>query len=653
MPLVLERAQSLRDESERAMKAGRPLKADYVYDEVGCIMQEADRKTGGKGPEFKLHIEGATPKRKSRGQLRREQMELNTPVGKAIQTVLQSLPDEDERVEFLSAWQTNNTEVEKAQATGEVFWHTSDRDVREQQIKAASALSGALASFGDHRGGHVNTAGMLNADIAGAIMKASTNAGIQLQTGLTPVSLQYPALMLFPSFSILRNMIPRVVIGGTQKEYKRILAIDTASDAGFVPEAIPPATGRASIMNTETETDTAVFATFGIENFITFAAFYGGSSKIDGADFKPRDVANIVTLIGLFLREEKLIAGANGLQALGQPTGLTANTTQAPSGYGTLTAGTQYDFAVSALSFNGWKVYGATGNGGGSNSKGESLPSTTATITTQSSGAGNKSVTLTWNSVKGAWAYNIYAGAHSGTLYYVGTVYKTNDQGATITAQLSPLTITAVPTGGNVPNTADLTQDLYGFNGLQATIDFAPASSTGNLLDMLGAGFATDNAGGEYHVDSIFKQMYNRVAQQQGPVGLQGLVTSANDKYAFDASVLGGSHPNWTIYLEQGEHVIQGGFSVASVYNRYMDERVPLIVHPYFPAGQMIGLNNNLGKYFPTAALPSPIEMNMAYDALRIDYALNALNWQWGIYSSGVPINYFPPAFAHIYNTGN
>ncbi len=214
------------------------------------------------------------------------------------------------------------------------------------------------------------------------------NSGMTVAVGLTPYSLEAPALNLWPVVTPLRNAIPRKVVGGTGAHWKRITAIDTDQDYGFVAEntdtTANSVAGRAGFMKITEVDDAVVFKTLGLDNYITFDARYGGRSTIDGADFRPDQVARLASLQALMMREERAILGGNATQLAAPGAPSTTNKTQPATATGSLTAATAYKFTISALTLLGYRK-GSSGGTGATSASGEA---SSAALPTTSRGSG-------------------------------------------------------------------------------------------------------------------------------------------------------------------------------------------------------------------------------------------------------------------------
>ncbi len=447
------------------------------------------------------------------------------------------------------------------------------------------------------------------------------NSGMTVAVGLTPYSLEAPALNLWPVVTPLRNAIPRKVVGGTGAHWKRITAIDTDQDYGFVAEntdtTANSVAGRAGFMKITEVDDAVVFKTLGLDNYITFDARYGGRSTIDGADFRPDQVARLASLQSLMMREERAILGGNATQLAAPGAPSTTNKTQPATATGSLTAATAYKFTISALTLLGYRK-GSSGGTGATSASGETTAAASTQITTAGGGsAGDTSIKMGWTAIPGAVAYNVYGGTGVGDQrVYLGTV-TTNEFTATTVTGLS----------ANVPNAANTTADANGYDGLIKLF----ATKGGYIKSLNGASFTgTKNYIDEF--DTAFQSFFT--TYNLGPTRV--FMSPADIRKAID-TITGSSAPYVRLDAKGGDFNVTGGLGVSGVLNNYTNQRVDFEVHPYLPAGTALLWCDNFGQYYPNANIPNPVEMLLAYEYMSLDFAQTSLRQEFGTYVKGAP----------------
>lgn len=465
----------------------------------------------------------------------------------------------------------------------------------------------------------------------------SGNSGMTTAVGLVPYSLEAPALNLWPVVTPLRNAIPRKVIGGTGHHWKRITAIDTDQDYGFVAEDTSTTSnsvaGRAGFMKISEVDDSIVFKTLGLDNFITWDARYGGNTTVNsGMDFRPDQVARLAALQAVMMREERAILGGNATQLAAPGAPSTSGKTQDATATGSLTAATAYKFTVSALTLLGYRK-GSSGGTGATSASGETTAAASTQITTAGGGsAGDTSIRFGWTAIPGAVAYNVYGGTGVGDQrVYLGTV-TVNEFNATTVTGLS----------ANVPNAANTTADTNGYNGLIKLF-----ATNGGYIRSLNGAALTGTKNYITELDTAFQSFFT--TYQLGPTRI--FMAPADIRKAIDV-ITGSTSPYARIDLAAGDNKITGGVGVSGVLNNYTNQRVEFEVHPYLPPGTMLLWCDNFGQYYPNVNIPNPVEMLLAYDYVSVDFAVTALRQEFGTYVKGAPTLRAGFPMGIIYNVG-
>ncbi len=454
-----------------------------------------------------------------------------------------------------------------------------------------------------------------NAVVDDVIKKDATTQGISTGLGVVGVNLEAPSKKLFPILSPLRNRIPRVgaARGSTAVSWKAISAINAAGLSAGVAEG-----ERNSFLSTSEIDRSATYKSIGFDDFTTFEAMQAGRGF---EDVKAMSVTN--TLSALMIAEEVMLLGGN-VTDIGAP----ANGAAVDAGTGgPFTAATAYDIAVSALTLSGQRA-SADGNDG-SDSAGESTPSTTIDHTT---GGGQTAVTLSWDAVRGAVAYNVYIGADGGTLYYQFTTTKTS-----ITINTSVLA--ALATSGNTPNTADLTGEALEFDGIIPQISAAGSGSY--WLDLDGAALTTDNAGGIPEWDAALKSIYD--TSRLGPTLI--MVSTQEAENAIKKIAANGANTVMSLNASIGPNgEVSGGLQLTSYLNRYTQQKIPVMTHPFLPAGTTLMISERLP--FPSNQVPNVFEVDVRQEYTQYEWALVKRRYEYGVYASEVLKVYFPAGCA-------
>lgn len=420
--------------------------------------------------------------------------------------------------------------------------------------------------------------------------------------------------------AVLRNKIARVGGGfSTAVHWKAITAVNASKiKAGVVTEG-----ARNAAVQMSTVDKSATYKDFGLDGYVTFEAVDAGKNF---EDTRARGVA--ATMQAVMIEEEKLLLGGN-VTAIARPsaTGFTAADS---SSAGPFTASTAYDFGVSALTLYGY-INGATGH-----ASADAVDETnTRTLTTFSTGSAKTAVTLTWGAVRGAVAYNVFIGTHSGTLYYQFTTTQTS---ITITTSV----LAALASSGNVGNTSDGTADAVSFDGLIPQI--AASAGAGYWKDLAGAAMSADNAGGITEWDAALQDIWNRTLTSPAYI----LVNAQEARYALAKITANGSTTTFRLNASVGAGgQITGGLYVGSYLNKFAGGReMPIITHGYLPPGTVLFIPDALP--YPDSRVPNVFEVETRREYTQYDWALAARKYEYGVYAAEVLKCYFPAGCGSI-----
>lgn len=460
--------------------------------------------------------------------------------------------------------------------------------------------------------------GLSGADLT----KAVTTQGFSTTSGIVAYNLEAPAKNLYPVLTPLRNIIARVGGGtGTAVNWKAITAVNTTGVKPGVSE------GSIGTVPSFTESDKlASYKTLGYPNTITFEAIQAGRNFDD-----PRALMSIQTLQTTMIGEERVILGGN-VTALGKPSATGFAAVDSASA-GPFTASTAYDFAVSALTLFGY-VNGAKGHGS------VDAPDETdgRTLTTYSTGGGKTAVTLTWAAVRGAVAYNVFIGTHSGTIYYAFTTGQTS---ITITTAV----LAALPIAGNVANTTDQTADALSFDGIIAQ---SAVTTGGYWKDIAGATLTGDSAGGVTEIDTALKSLWD--VSRVGPDTMW--VNSQQAKDITSKVLASGASTSMRVQLQNANGVIQGGMFVDSYLNKFTQQTIAIRIHPDLPAGNVLMTTTRLPGWFPNSNVPAAWALDVRQEYTQYDFAQTDRQYRIGVYVSEVLKGYFPAGSALLVGVG-
>ena len=477
---------------------------------------------------------------------------------------------------------------------------------------------------------------------------------INQASGLVAYDLQAPAKNLYPVYTPIRNIIPRVGGGtGTATNWRQVNSIIGSgyNAMGWVPEG-----QRAAAMTYNTSNKAASYVTLGEEAQATFESIAAGR-KFE--DIQARMTMRL--LQKTMLKEESGIlwgnaGGSNGGVSLGTPTGLTlAAGANASSTLPTLT----YSVYVVALTGEGFlnstlaggiattqTITGLDGqtftlNGGTS---ARSANATQATV------SGTSQLNCSVTAVQGAVGYAWYVGAAaSETLQAITTINS-----ATFSAPLAG-SRQAVPAAGN-----DYSFNTLAFNGLFTTAAVSANNAYVTYLATgtpgVGTALTASGRGSVNEIDAMMLAMWNNYQ-----VSIDILFVNAQELKNITTKVLtgatGGSLVNYFQDPKAGEYIITAGGVVEFYYNPFMapgaGRRIPIMIHPMVPPGTIIGWAKNLPIQYQSNEVPNVVEMKTRNDYYQIDWPLVTRQRQVGVYTEEVLAIYAPFALGILSNITN
>lgn len=473
------------------------------------------------------------------------------------------------------------------------------------------------------------TIALAKESIANMLGKAT---GITTSLALAGYPLEAPSKKVYPVLSPLVNSISRIPVGqlsvgqqtGGAIHYKRITAINSAGLWPFVSEG-----GRNTKITYASDDKFASFKTLGMEDAVTQEAVWQGLSYED-----LRAYSALATLQALKVVQEWGYLGGNGSTALGTPTGLTYSTTQLATAKGSLSNGTTYYYAVSALTAQG-VLQAAKGNNGTVDSAGETTAATGSHATAAGGNAGDTSITLNWTTVQGAWAYNVYVGTGAGTRYYIATVYT------------NAYDIKATGTSTNVPNTADQTKGANDYDGFISQIETPGGTAAGYYESLDNAKLSSDGAEGIAEIETMLKYQWDTNRVSPDVILLNSQEMQSIKKTMLNAGA--NSLARWMIPgdSQQPAQNLMAGARVNVYYNQYTDQVIPMRVHPYLPAGKIFAPCMHLPEWFPANEVPDAIVTAVLEEYADYQFAFTSRQYEHGVYVNEVPIMYVP-AFSSV-----
>jgi len=461
----------------------------------------------------------------------------------------------------------------------------------------------------------------LSAQLGKSITLTSPNA-----TGLVPFDLTAPTQLIYPVYSPLRNLIPRVPGQGTVHRAKVMTSISGAlpgqlgvtSNRISIPE-LPAGGGIAGnnwpnqlpASGSQTAVDVNVpYKFFGLTEAVSWLAQFAGQGFDDAAG-----LASLVLLQEMMVLEERAMIGATSiaLSAPGTP-GLTARA--AGSG----------ETALSGVTTNVYVIVTAL------NYYGETAGSSSASVAWS---AGNV-VDVLISPSNGALAYNVYVGTGTAAPANSGFHLMASAVGATrFTLQ------GALPTGTATPPTADTgTSATTDYEGFIPTISGHSASGGSAVYPSGYQGSYVNDSVGDILSENAINNMLT--GMWDGP---NGIFADPDDLWAEggDLTRLAGSlanqnnqaNPNnYRFFINQSEvGGVRGGVAVSEYTNPVTRKVMNLRVHPYIPQGTAMALSYKLPQ--PWTNVGNVWENVMVQDYLSISWPVVDVTFRYSLFMYG------------------
>jgi hypothetical protein len=468
-------------------------------------------------------------------------------------------------------------------------------------------------------------------DIARTIMAAAgmrpdvLEKTINTGTGLVAYDLQAPAKNLYPVATPIRNKIPRVGGGiGLATNWRQVNSIAGSGfdNTGWVPEG-----QRAGQMSYNTSNKSVSYVTLGEEDAVTFEAISAGRTF---EDVQARMTMRL--LQKTMLKEEMAILAGNTSLALGTPTTPTLSAVPAS---GTTLPNAAYSVIVVALTLEGYRnsslaggvataltITGADGktfavNGGSSNK------SAAATLTT----TGTQGLSCTVPTIQGAVAYAWYIGtAGNETLQAITTINSAVFSGPLAGSRQNASAVTADKSTNSTGFDGLLTTALIPANNAYVKYLATGTAGTGTTLTASGRGSVVE-------IDTMLQTMWD-TAQVTPDV----LYVNSQQLKDITTKVLSNGSAPLLQYFQSpgaGEYALTAGGVIEYYYNPFMLEggmRIPIKIHPFVPAGTVLGWASNLPIQYQSNEVPQVAEVKTRQEWYSIDWPLTTRQRQVGVY---------------------
>lgn len=469
--------------------------------------------------------------------------------------------------------------------------------------------------------------------VADALRKATTQ-GITQTTGLVYFDLRGPAKSTYPVLTPIRNVLPRRPgRGGTAVNWRAITAINTTTIPAGVSEG-----NRNAFMSLSEVDFTRAYRGIGGEMYTTFEADYA-AENFDDVKAK----AALIGLQATMISEEYGILGGNTSLALGTtPTpALSASTTGGNIGSVTVSvkcvALTPDGFRYASLA-SGIQQQIVRTNADGSTDTingGTAQPSAEATIAATGPTA---SVTATVAQVPGAVAYAWFVGSGAGNEKIAGI---------TTTTQFVATTIPGSGQAASGLTASDFSKDALMFDGL-LTYAFNAANG-GYFSNQNNTTLTSDGAAGIVEINNVFAFYWNNFR-----LHVDEIWCHAQEQQDITAKVIaGGGTPLFRLNLANGADngAVEAGARVTQLLNPITGQKCALNVHPYMPAGTILGRIKTLppGTY-PNSNIGETVEMETRRDYYQIQWPITRRRYEFGVYADLTPIVWAPFVLSAITN---
>ena len=487
-------------------------------------------------------------------------------------------------------------------------------------------------------------------------LKAPSDAlskSITTDTGLVAYDLQAPSKNLYPVNTPLRNRINRVG-GGTGKatNWNVVSAINGSGydTMGWVPEG-----QRSGTMSYTTALKSASYVTLGEEDKVTYEA------RNAGQGYEDVQATMVMRLLQkAMLKEENGILGGNASLALGT----TPTPTTGASGAGGTLPTLTYDVACIALTYEGYRNLLAAGSLAAPVSalSSQVITGADAQTFTLNSGAAQKSavatqaitlgqnLTATVTQVRGAVAYAWFIGAAGvSRLEAITTINSLSFSTALLGTGVLLSAITAADYSRN--------QSLA-FDGLLTTTFNAGNNAYFKALPTGTAGTGTAlTASGRGSINEIDTML--RALWDQFQVSPTVIFVNSQELLNITAKVLtNGSGPLLQYFADpqKGAQVIAAGGGIEFYFNPFGmggGFKIPIMIHPFVPAGTIIGWCENLPLQYQSNNVPNVAEVHTRADYYQINWPITTRAQGVGVYMEEVLAVYAPFAMAVITNIAN
>lgn len=479
-----------------------------------------------------------------------------------------------------------------------------------------------MPQLGNYMQGGGGNFGMGNAlteltEILSAELGKNITLTSPLSTGLVPFDLSKPARLIYPTYSPLRNRIPRVPGMGTSHRAKVITAISGSQTGQPILDASIPelVTGNGSLNNwplnlppagAQSSVDWNIpYKFFGVSESASFLAQWAGQGFEDAYA-----LANFVLMQEALQAEEYQMLEATGT-ALSAPSAATLTKRSAGTG----------ETALSGVSTNIYVRVTAT------NFFGESAAGSAANTNPSS-----QVVDITISPVRGASQYNIYVGTGTSDPGLAGSYRVATGVGGTkYTLQ------GALPTAGTIASTADSgTFSTNRYEGLLSILDgHAVTDASVYPAGFLG-GYVNKAVGTKLTsavLDAALIAMWDGAnAFRANPAELLG---EGSDIVRLSNDIKTNTSTNYRLSISQDEVAgMRGGAAISEYVNPVTRSLVAITVHPWMRQGVAHLLSYTLPQ--PYSNVSNVFENVMVQDLVGIHWPVIDASYRSSAFWYGV-----------------
>lgn len=430
-------------------------------------------------------------------------------------------------------------------------------------------------------------------------------------TALVPYDLEAPAKLLVPRLTPLRNLIPRTRGQGTAREYKRVTSWSNAG-IGSVADKSPfmdsqadpgPTFGslalrRGAKIEYASDSKSAAYVEMGLSDQVNWVTQFAGQGFQD-----IRSLSQTALLWAHLGGEERAILYGRGESGAGYSGAVSAPVISTADGpVGTVPAGT---YAVVVTAKTGF---------------GETAISNNAAVTLAADGGFE--VTVTTEPAGSLGVYRLYVSQAGGA---VGTAtFQTEFVGSTYILDTPPTT-----TGAVNPGATDTSVQAKGYDGF-LTVQSGPDSG---YFQRLNAALNAADPGDEFQ--AAFLSLYTSVKADPDHIWIDGGTARKLGSLLKTAS-----SSSYQLKLDGDGHGHFLGAVVTGIENQVTRKMVPLMVHPWMPAGNALIRSETLPV--PDSNVSATAQVISVQEYMSVDWPVIQHTYDSSTYWYGTMVHYAP-----------